>query len=151
MRHTVLWVSWQGPSQINNIGNHRRGCWLSASARPIIQRGTNSIALNQDSIHYTINIGDKTFFRYQCWVNTEFYTASVSSGYTQVLDPIAQLLCVGNILRLDLTDALGEDLIKLQGNTKRQGSQNNKLMSGINAFHIEGRVSFGITQCLSFF
>ncbi len=75
-------------------------------------------------------------------------TAGRAACHAQVLDAIAQGFGIVHVSRGQLGDAFGVSLVELQRNTKRDGRQDGQLVRGIDAFDVEGRIGFGVTQRL---
>ena len=75
-------------------------------------------------------------------------TSVGTTGNAEVLDAIAQRFGVVHVSGGQLGDAFGVGLVELQRDTKGDGSQDGQLVCSIDAFNVEGRISFGITQRL---
>ena len=64
------------------------------------------------------------------------------------LDAVAELLGVADVGRLQLGDAFDVRLVELHRHAERDGAHDRRLVRGVDAFDVEGRVGLGIAQAL---
>jgi hypothetical protein len=74
-----------------------------------------------------------------------------TARHAEMLDAVAQLLGVDDVLASDVRDALGIYMVELQRDTEGDGGQDGELMGGVDAFHVEGGVGLGIAEFLRLF
>ena len=65
-----------------------------------------------------------------------------------MLDAVAELLRVANVLWRDVRDPLGVDARKLQGHAKRDGGENGELVGGIDSLDVEGGIRLRVPEVL---
>ena len=148
VRHAMFRIGRRQTGDIDQIGDDRRRSRLGTSALAVVKRGANGIALHHDGVHRPLDIGEQTLGRNQGRVHAQFHTVFLPLGDTQQLDTVAQLLGVLDVRGFELGDPLDVGLVELHRNTEGNGAHQGCLMRGIDAFNIEGRVSFGVTQAL---
>ncbi len=138
----------QGPGDVDDIRHHRGSRGLVAGTGTVKQGGTDGIALDHHRVHHAVHFRHQGVDGNQCRVYPYLHTLLRLPGDTQVLDAEAELPGIGHVLEVQIADALGIDLFKLQGNTEGQGGQDHQLMGGVGAVHVKGRVRLGIAQHL---
>lgn len=119
--------------------------------RTVIHSLANSIAIHQDCVKNAINLSNQMTLWHQSRMHPQFNTVFTTTGDAQVLHPVPQQLCVGNIIWSNTGNSLGKTFLKLKGNAEPGRRQDGQFVSGINTFHIERRVRFRVAQRLRFF
>ena len=69
-------------------------------------------------------------------------------GDAQQLDAVAQLLGVADVRRLQLGDAFHVRLVELHRDAEGDGAHDGRLVRGVDAFDVEGRVGLGVAAAL---
>ena len=64
------------------------------------------------------------------------------------LDPVAELLGVGDVGRLQVDDAFDVGLVELHRHAERDRAHDRRLVRGVDAGDVEGRVGLGIAEPL---
>ena len=97
-------------------------------ARPVVQRGSDSVALDQHSVHRSFDVGDQALRRHQCRMNPELDAFAVRTtrdrsapGDAEQLDPVSQLLGVAEVLAREPRDPFGVNLVELHRHPKGDG------------------------------
>src|SRR5471032_1259461 len=150
VRHAVLRVAGHGANHVNQVGDHRRSGRLHAGAGAVEQGRTCRVAVDHHRVHHAVDVGDQPIGRDQRRVYTQFDTGRGAARYAQVLDAVAQGFGVIHVGGGQLGDAFGVGLVELQRDAKGDGRQDGQLVRGVDAFHVESRVGFGVTQGLGF-
>ena len=69
-------------------------------------------------------------------------------GDREQLDPVAELLGVGDVGRLQVDDAFDVGLGELHRNAERDRAHDRRLVGGVDAGDVEGRVGLGVAEPL---
>jgi hypothetical protein len=81
-------------------------------------------------------------------VHAQLHALVGTARHAEALDAVAELFGVLDIKTRDFGDAFGIGLLELQRNAEGNRRQDGQLVRGIDAFHVEGRIGFGVTQAL---
>eukprot|EP01132_Coremiostelium_polycephalum_P022260 gene22259-biopygen12545 len=150
VRYAVFRVAGHGTHHVHQVGDHRRSGRLHAGAGAVEQGGTGSVTVDHHGVHHAIDVGDQAVGRDQCRVHTQLDTGRGAARHTEVLDAVAQGFGVVHVGGGQLGDAFGVGLVELQRDTKGDERQDGQLVGSVDAFHVEGRIGFGVTQGLGF-
>ena len=83
-------------------------------------------------------------------VHAQLHALVGAARDAEVLDAVAEFAGTGHIGWLDFRDALCIGRIEPEWHAKGQRAENRKLVGGIDALDIKGRISFGIAELLGF-
>ena len=83
-------------------------------------------------------------------MNANFHTLLSLTSNAEMLNRITQLASIGDILWLQLSNAIGKYLFAIQRHSKGYRRENNQFMCRINSLNIKGWIGFCITLFLSF-
>src|SRR5450830_634811 len=150
VRDTVFRVAGHGADHVHQVGDDRRGGRFHAGTGTVEQGRTCGIAIDHDRVHHAVDVGEQAIGRDQRRVHPQFDTGGGAPGHAQVLDAVAQGFGVVDVGGGQLGDAFGVGLVELQRDTESNGRQDRQLVRGIDAFDVEGRIGFGVTQGLGF-
>jgi len=150
VRHAIFRVAGHGANHVHQVGDHRRRGRLHAGTGAVEQGRTGGVAVDHHRVHHTIDVGDQAVGRDQRRVNPQLDARRGAARHAQVLDTVAQGFGVVDVGGGQLGDAFGVGLVELQRDTKGDGGQDGQLVGGVDAFHVERRVGFGVTQGLGF-
>ncbi len=70
------------------------------------------------------------------------------AGDAQVLDAVAELRGIADVLGGDGGDPLGVDLVVLEGDAEGDGSQDGELVGGVDALDVQGGIGLGVAAAL---
>src|SRR5690606_17371823 len=147
-QHTVRRVGGLQPCNVDQVGHHGgRGRHLTG-ALPVVKRRPDNVTMHQYCIHGTVDRRQRAVHAYQCRVHAQLDTVVATARNAKQLDAVTQPGRVLDIFSLQLRDAFYACFIKLNRDAGGEGSQQSKLVRGIDPFDIEGRVGLCIPQSL---
>ena len=83
-------------------------------------------------------------------MHAQFHAFGRTLGDPEQLDSVAELLCVLDVGRVELGDALDVRLVEAHRIAEGDGAHDRQLVRRIDAFDVEGRIGLGVAQTLRF-
>ena len=139
---------------VDQVGDHRRRRRLGARALAVVERRADRIALHHHRVHRALDVGDQAPRRNQRGMDAQLDAAGTARarraplGDREQLDPVAELLGVGDVGRLQVDDALDVRLRELHRNAERDRADDRRLVRGVDAGDVERRVGLGVAEPL---
>ena len=139
---------------VDEVGDHRRGGRLGARALAVVERRADGIAVDDDGVHGALDVGDQAARGNQGRVHAQLDAvggagdALAPLGDGKQLDPVAELLGVRDVGALQLADALDVGLVELHRHAEGDRAHDRRLVRGVDAGDVEGRIGLGIAQPL---
>ncbi len=117
--------------------------------RGAVEQGrTGSVTVDHHRVHHTVDVGDQAIGRDQRRVYAQLDAGGGAACHAQVLDAVAQRFGVVHVGGGQSGDAFGVGLVELQRDTECDGRQDRQLVRRVDAFNVEGRIGFCVTQRL---
>ena len=136
--------------QRHQIRHHRRGGGHAARAGADVQRRPHGVAARQHGVHNAINLGQQRMVGHQGQVNAPGHAVGAAARDGQVLDGEAEFAGVADVLHVDAGDALHMHAGEVDARVERERGQHGELLCGVQSFHVERGVGFGVTEALRF-
>ena len=134
------------PGHLKHIAHNRAGRRHLSGASSIKHRIIHRITVNKYSIKYIIDRRQRMFFADQCRMYADLNAAVRIPGNAEQLDHTVHILGIFNILRGNMGNSLGINIIKGNSGMEADGTHDRHLTSCIQTFHIGRRIGFCITK-----
>ena len=112
--------------------------------------GAKSVGIDGDRIGHAHHLRDRGFFRHHGRMHALLNSGFGLDRHAQKLDAIAKLGCGVEIGERDRRYALDVNRSGIDFGSERQARQDRKLLRGVVALDVEGRIGLGITEALRF-
>ena len=135
---------------IADVGEDAGGGRMRARPPPLEHDVADKIALNGDRVVNAIDIGNGGALAHQRRMHALLDAIVGFHGDAQELDPIAEVVGVGDVGARDVLDAFDIDRFNVRHRAEGQRCQDRQLVRGVETADIEGRIGLRVAQLLRF-
>ena len=112
---------------------------------------TDVISLDDNGVEHVVHRRDGRRFFHHARIHVQRHALVARPADAQQFDSVSQFFGIGDVHRIDATDALNAHLLQIHRHPERQTAQNAHFVRGVQPVHVQRRIGlFGVSEFLRF-